>query len=107
MLNKADPTVNTGHSGHGNTHSGATGAYDTTGTTGGYGNQGHAAGGHLSGNQHTGTTGGGLFSNDMPGPAPNTAGPHKSDMLNKLDPRVDSDLDASKTVGGNKTYTTQ
>ena len=26
------------------------------------------------------------------GPAPNTAGPHKSDMLNKLDPRVDSDL---------------
>ena len=26
------------------------------------------------------------------GPAPNTAGPHKSDMLNKLDPRIDSDL---------------
>ena len=26
------------------------------------------------------------------GPAPTTAGPHKSDMLNKLDPRVDSDL---------------
>ena len=26
------------------------------------------------------------------GPAPNTAGPHKSDILNKLDPRVDHDL---------------
>lgn len=39
-----------------------------------------------------------------PGPAPNTAGPHKSDMINKLDPRVDSNLDGSKTVGGNKTY---
>lgn len=38
-----------------------------------------------------------------PGPAPNTAGPHKQDMLNKADPRVDSDLDGSKTFGGNKT----
>jgi hypothetical protein len=38
------------------------------------------------------------------GPAPNTAGPHKSDLLNKLDPRVDSDLDGSKTFGGSKTY---
>jgi len=25
-------------------------------------------------------------------------------LLNKADPRVDSDLDGSKTVGGNKTY---
>jgi hypothetical protein len=24
--------------------------------------------------------------------------------MNKIDPRVDSDLDGSKTVGGNKTY---
>jgi hypothetical protein len=38
------------------------------------------------------------------GPAPNTAGPHKSDMVNKMDPRVDSDLDNSKTFGGDKTY---
>jgi hypothetical protein len=28
----------------------------------------------------------------------------RSDVLNKLDPRVDSDLDGSKTVGGNATY---
>jgi hypothetical protein len=38
--------------------------------------------------------------------APNTAGPHKSDLLNKLDPRVDSDLDGSKTYGGDKTHAT-
>ncbi|KAJ5371117.1 uncharacterized protein N7496_007209 [Penicillium cataractarum] len=31
-----------------------------------------------------------------------TAGPHKSDMANKLDPRVDSDLDGSKTLGGSQ-----
>jgi hypothetical protein len=41
---------------------------------------------------------------NLPGPAPTTAGPHKSDILNKLDPRVDSDLDGSKTYGGDKTY---
>lgn len=28
-----------------------------------------------------------------------TAGPHQSDALNKLDPRVDSDLDGSRTAG--------
>ncbi|KAK3948396.1 hypothetical protein QBC32DRAFT_327823 [Pseudoneurospora amorphoporcata] len=27
---------------------------------------------------------------NLPGPAPNTAGPHRSDFLNRLDPRVDS-----------------
>ena len=31
-----------------------------------------------------------------------TAGPHKSDMANKLDPRVDSDLDGSKTIGSQR-----
>jgi hypothetical protein len=35
-----------------------------------------------------------------------TAGPHNSDMANRLDPRVDSDLDGSKTLGGNRTGTT-
>ncbi|KAI2640296.1 hypothetical protein GGS21DRAFT_506085 [Xylaria nigripes] len=39
-----------------------------------------------------------------PGPAPNTAGPHKHDIMNKMDPRVDSNLDGSRTVGGNKTF---
>jgi len=53
-----------------------------------------------------GSVGGG-FGNERQatGPAPNTAGPHKSDMLNKADPRVDSDLDNSKTFGGDKTFT--
>ena len=37
-------------------------------------------------------------------PLRSSAGPHKSDMMNKVDPRVDSNLDGSKTVGGNKTY---
>jgi hypothetical protein len=31
-----------------------------------------------------------------PGPAPNTAGPHRSDLLNKLDPRFDSKTGARK-----------
>ncbi|KAL9099931.1 MAG: hypothetical protein Q9163_004633 [Psora crenata] len=42
------------------------------------------------------------------GHAPTTAGPHKSDMLNKIDPRVDSDLSkhqgtASSGIGSPKT----
>ncbi|KAJ5761233.1 hypothetical protein N7520_008389 [Penicillium odoratum] len=31
-----------------------------------------------------------------------TAGPHSSDVANKLDPRVDSDLDGSKTLGSQR-----
>jgi hypothetical protein len=38
------------------------------------------------------------------GTAQNTAGPHNSDTMNKLDPRVDADMDGSKTVGGNRTH---
>lgn len=34
------------------------------------------------------------------GTAQYTAGPHDSNVANKLDPRVDSDLDNSRTVGG-------
>jgi hypothetical protein len=79
--NKADPRVDSDRvGGLGNTSS--AGGYGTTHNT-------HGAG---VGGLHSG-----------PGPAPDTAGPHKQDMLNKLDPRVDSDLDGSKTVGGNKT----
>lgn len=37
------------------------------------------------------------------GTATKTAGPHNSDLLNKLDPRVDSDLSGGKTFGGDKT----
>jgi hypothetical protein len=41
--------------------------------------------------QHSGTIG-----SESP---KTTAGPHSSDLLNKLDPRIDSDRDGSKTVG--------
>lgn len=125
LANKADPRVDSSIPGpHGNSGAARSGAYgsDPTGphdshlgnradprvdasTTGGYGNT-HSTGGYGAGsNTHSGVGGagglGGLSSG--PGPAENTAGPHKSDMLNKADPRVDSDLDGSKTYGGNKT----
>ncbi|KAH8690784.1 hypothetical protein BGW36DRAFT_389321 [Talaromyces proteolyticus] len=37
------------------------------------------------------------------GSAQQTAGPHDSNLANKLDPRVDSDVDNSRTVGGDAT----
>jgi len=78
LLNKADPLVDSDLDGRGNRH-GAT----THGITG-------ASGSHATAGSGT---------------AQNTAGPHNSDLLNKLDPRVDADLDGSKTIGGNKTHT--
>ncbi|CAD6444616.1 c35ffaaa-2ff1-4a99-b2e5-0b1ffdf6cf99 [Sclerotinia trifoliorum] len=63
-----------------------------------------------TGNRHGASTGHSAFgvsgSHATPGSgtAQNTAGPHNSDLLNKADPRVDADLDGSKTFGGNKTY---
>ncbi|KAL1840438.1 hypothetical protein VTJ49DRAFT_476 [Mycothermus thermophilus] len=78
------------------------------GTTGGLGTgTTHTAG--VGGSGVTGThktTGAthGLHGSRLPGPAKNTAGPHKSDLLNKLDPRVDSDPDGSRTMGQDKTY---
>jgi hypothetical protein len=36
------------------------------------------------------------------GPAPHTAGPHRSDVMNKADPRIDSDRDGSRNVGMNQ-----
>ncbi|KAI1308462.1 hypothetical protein F5Y03DRAFT_89058 [Xylaria venustula] len=91
IANAADPRVDSDRDASrtvGNTH----GSSGTHGTTGAHGTHGTTHG--------TSQIGG----NYAPGPAPNTAGPHKSDALNKADPRVDSDLDGSRTVGGNKTY---
>ncbi|OJD12339.1 hypothetical protein AJ78_07046 [Emergomyces pasteurianus Ep9510] len=45
-----------------------------------------------------------IHSNVGSGTASRTAGPHDSNVANKLDPRVDSDLDNSRTVGGNATH---
>jgi len=59
------------------------------------------------GNQHGHSTGGvfgasGSHATPGKGTAQNTAGPHNSDMLNKVDPRVDSDLDNSATIGSGR-----
>jgi hypothetical protein len=89
LANKMDPRIDssTGYS-SGGVGTGATGsthhphASHGIGGTGGYDSASHPS----------------------TGPAPHTAGPHKSDILNKIDPRVDSDLDGSKTLGKDKTY---
>jgi hypothetical protein len=113
MANKADPRVDSDRLGTaGNTAgAGGYGAGQYTGNTGSHATHGTTGSG-LTGSHNThGTTGAGLTgTHGTPhsavgsGNSNTTAGPHNSDMLNKLDPRVDSDLDASKTVGGNKTY---
>ncbi|KAM0219662.1 hypothetical protein ACHAQI_001048 [Fusarium lateritium] len=64
----------------------------------------HDTGVHGTGAHGAGLGGAGAGYGSAPGPAPNTAGPHKSDALNKADPRVDSNLDGSKTVGKEKTF---
>ncbi|OIW23713.1 hypothetical protein CONLIGDRAFT_637679 [Coniochaeta ligniaria NRRL 30616] len=106
--NALDPRVDSDRDGSRNAGAayGSTGTGNTFGSSTHTGNQGFGTG-HNTGAGYGSSTGydnaSGL-GHTGPGPAPNTAGPHKSDMVNKLDPRVDSDLDGSKTVGGNKTY---
>ena len=51
---------------------------------------GYGSGVHGSGAHGAGMGAGTMRTSHLPGPAPNTAGPHKSDLMNKLDPRVDS-----------------
>ncbi|KAF2000787.1 hypothetical protein P154DRAFT_194908 [Amniculicola lignicola CBS 123094] len=79
LANKADPRVQDRVGEYGNTTGNTYGAGNTTGNTYGAGN-------------------------NLPGPADKTAGPHKSNLMNKMDPRVDADLDGSKTMGGDRTY---
>src|SRR5690606_41691667 len=85
--NKLDPRVDSDRDGratHGNT---------TTGTHGTHNNNRSSTAGA------TGThTGAGAHGSNLPGPAPNTAGPHKKDILNKLDPKVDSDMDGKAKI---------
>lgn len=77
MANKVDPRVDSDLDGRG-------------------GKVGHTVGGLTGASGSHATPGSGT--------AQNTAGPHNSDLLNKMDPRVDADLDGSKTIGGNKTH---
>jgi len=114
MVNKADPRVDSDRDHSRNMGANPSGTASTgnyTSTTGTHGSSGlagttgtHGSSG-LTGTTGThGTTTGSVLGSG-PGPAANTAGPHKSDMLNKADPRVDSNLDGSKTVGQDKTFT--
>jgi hypothetical protein len=103
LANKADPRVDSDLDGSRNM--GARG----TGTTGTHTGSTHTAGTSAAPLTNSGsTTHPTSHGTHQPvissGPAPNTAGPHKSDIMNKLDPRVDSDLDGSKTIGGDKTH---
>ncbi|KAF7714309.1 Uncharacterized protein PECH_000437 [Penicillium ucsense] len=108
MANKADPRVDSdlSNSGHGfdqDVHKGSIGGAGVIPISGNAGptstktfeeaqHAGSAGAGSSYNNSNTATTGSSATGQK-------TAGPHKSDMANKLDPRVDSDLDGSKTVG--------
>ncbi|KAI4118746.1 MAG: hypothetical protein LQ345_001265 [Seirophora villosa] len=99
MANKADPRVDSDRDGRRGleTGSGTSGGYGTSsgvgGTTSGYGSSTDATRGYGSstgGNNYNDTT-----SSTGTGSA-DASGPHKSGMMNKLDPRVDSDNDGSR-----------
>lgn len=80
VANAADPRIDSdldSSNRHTGTHTGNTGAYGTTGT----GVTGHST-----------TTGAGYGSTG-------TAGPHNSNLLNKVDPAVDSDVDGGRHLG--------
>jgi len=121
IANKADPRVDSDLDGRGAHRSGLTEGTHATGGLGstGFGHNTGSTGvtGHNTTGTHTGTSGltgthgttghSGVGHNQDPanvGMAPKTAGPHKSDILNKLDPRVDSNLDGSKTIGKDQTF---
>ncbi|PWW74070.1 hypothetical protein C7212DRAFT_359327 [Tuber magnatum] len=102
VMDGLDPHVDSGHDGrtgfgstthgtHGTTGIGSA-AYGTSGTTG------------VSTGTHGTIPDGAPHTATYTGSAPNTAGPHKSDLMNKLEPRVDFDLDGSKTLGADRTY---
>jgi len=90
LMNKLDPRVDS-TTGASNVNSGYGTNTGTTGTTGaGYGSTGTTGAGY----GNTGTTGSGMTGNTTSGygtsASGKTVGPHRSDLLNKLDPRVDS-----------------
>jgi hypothetical protein len=102
LLNKLDPRVDSNMDGFGNmgaTQTQGQTAHTHTGGTSGYG-PGVGPGIHAG----VPGTGVGLKQTPGTGTATQTAGPHNSNLLNKLDPRVDSDMDGSQTIGGNRTY---
>ena len=104
--NKLDPHVSGGTGGVGveSVTSGAahgrTGISTGTGAESGYGSSSTGTGSGL-----TGSSGRDYYSSNTGTLGSNTTtGPHSSSMMNKLDPRVDSDRDGSKTTGGSSNY---
>ena len=88
LANKADPRVDSDLDGKHGLGSGA-----TTGGSKGVGlGSGTTVGGAHSGPGSTDITG----NTGTTGQTSSTTGPHKSSLLNKLDPRVDSDKDGSR-----------
>ncbi|KAJ9655766.1 hypothetical protein H2198_005472 [Neophaeococcomyces mojaviensis] len=102
LANKLDPRVDDNAGGYSSQYGSG-----TTGHTTHQGQHGHApvhdatTHGYGDSGIGSGTTGG--YGTSTSTGASGTAGPHNSNLLNKLDPRVDSDRDNSKTFGGNKT----
>ncbi|OOQ84955.1 hypothetical protein PEBR_28415 [Penicillium brasilianum] len=107
LANKADPRVDSDlskeHSGRfdKDVHKGSIGGAGVIPISG---NAGPTSTKTFEEAQHTGAAGAGSSYNTSGSGLEHkkTAGPHKSDLANKLDPRVDSDLDGSKTVGGSQ-----
>ncbi|KAF2271193.1 hypothetical protein CC78DRAFT_589070 [Lojkania enalia] len=108
LANQADPHVGgyrntTSTGGYNTNHTTLTDNYPTYQVDPAGPHDSHLADNATRGNANnlhcSGMTGGSTPS----GPASHTTGPHKSDMMNEADPRVDSNLDGSKTYGGNHT----
>ncbi|KAL3424510.1 hypothetical protein PVAG01_03791 [Phlyctema vagabunda] len=104
-----------GHNTTGHTATG-TGAGHSTGHSGTQGATGHHTGRDAAVGTGVGAGAAGLGAHEhnkhdptsaLPGPAPNTAGPHSKDWLNKLDPRVHSKepADSSSHSGTHDSHT--
>ncbi|PGH09865.1 hypothetical protein AJ79_05591 [Helicocarpus griseus UAMH5409] len=89
--------------GSGHTGSGSGGAFGTADSAIGTGTTARTTGQGVPG----GVGGSGTAIGSGTGTASRTAGPHDSNVANKLDPRVDSDRDGSRTIGGNATNKSQ
>ncbi|KAL9603549.1 MAG: hypothetical protein Q9219_001051 [cf. Caloplaca sp. 3 TL-2023] len=107
MANKADPRVDSdldgnrhGTSGSGLTGGHTTGTHGTHGTHGSHGTTGSAYDSKTGNNTGSGLTGSGYGTSGYGSTGSTTAGPHSSNLANKADPRVDSDLDSSRHTGG-------
>ena len=100
-MNKGDPRIDSDRD-HRNDPTSRAGGYGTQQDTGyGSGNTGHGSeygsgAGAGAGGYSSGTTGGYGSSTNAPGyddPRSGNAGPHSSSVMNKTDPRVDSNRD--------------